>query len=537
MRRTRLFVGLIGLIALSLVVSGCLNLFAPKVGEVKGKVAYESGTPIPDAQVKLGTAVAKTNAQGEYAFINMKQGTYDFSVVVGGKQVHAQKVTVGDKPTIVNVTLPDPIQYGKVVGSVKREDGTPLSGITVHMGDLTATTDAAGAFEFANVPYGTYTVKVEVDGKEYSAAANLDAPQITVDIVIPDLITEGDVVGVVKDAADRPVQGAKVTLGEHATTTDSDGNFEFSGVNFGTYALAVSVWDEEVHSATVTVDDETVLLDIVIDVAKVSGHIVDQDDNPIADAVIKLGPGVISTTSGADGSYSLTNVPYATYVVTVEVDGDELSAPVLEVDQPDVAYNAQVTLPVAEPVLVYEEDFSTVTDLAEAGWSTPGAGWSLEEKDGRKWIKADHTATSHAYIRIPELADADVITLEYRYITPRTGGGSGAMIPANNPANPLGGETYFLFRKWDGVVVRIMGMGTQTDLPAGPTVPQDTETTFRFTFDRVNKQIHVLRDGVDEYTFNLEDDRVIPKGAGRDVLQLYVNDAEALWTDIKVWVQ
>lgn len=68
MRRTRLLVGLIGILALSLVVTGCLNLFAPKVGDVRGKVTYESGTPIEGAEVKLGTAVAKTNAQGEYAF-------------------------------------------------------------------------------------------------------------------------------------------------------------------------------------------------------------------------------------------------------------------------------------------------------------------------------------------------------------------------------------------------------------------------------------------------------------------------------------
>lgn len=52
-------------------MSGCLGLFAPKVGQVSGNVAYSSGAPIEGATVQLGSVSATTDVQGNFAFRNV----------------------------------------------------------------------------------------------------------------------------------------------------------------------------------------------------------------------------------------------------------------------------------------------------------------------------------------------------------------------------------------------------------------------------------------------------------------------------------
>jgi len=182
-RRTLL--GLTSLVVLALLLTGCLNLFAPKTQTVSGTVRYESGAPIAGADVKLGTMTAKTNAQGQFQFTNVRQGTYDLTVSIGGTQVHATKVTVGNQPVTLTIKLPDPEVKGTIRGIVQYADGTPIPNVTVRLGELTAQSDAEGKYEFADVPYGTYTITATVDEHPYSATVELNSALAEgVDIIV-----------------------------------------------------------------------------------------------------------------------------------------------------------------------------------------------------------------------------------------------------------------------------------------------------------------------------------------------------------------
>lgn len=389
MRRTRLLVGLIGILALSLVVTGCLNLFAPKVGEVRGKVTYESGTPIEGAEVKLGTAVAKTNAQGEYAFTKIRHGTYDFSVVVNGTTVHTQKVTVGDKPAVVNVTVPDPVQYGKVVGTVKRDDGDPVAGATVRLGDRSTTTDADGAFEFSDVPYGTYTVRVEVDGKEHTEQVEVNAPEVSVHFVIEE----------------------------------------------------------------------------------------------------------------------------------------------------------------AGPALVYDEDFSGPgDDPAAFGWTTHD-GWSIVERDGKRWIQSAHEVETRAFIEIPDFAMAKLVIVEYTTILD-SGAAAAVRILANDTSHLRGGTNFSFSLTSSELIMRRhtnnnypgITPGTENAIlnaPLGAAAGVGKAVQLRIVYDHENEQLDAYVNGeqVTGYPWPVPTDLLIQTETNT-YLMLHSNaNTTGLWTDIKVWVE
>lgn len=74
-----------------------------------------------------------------------------------------------DDENLENVTPPEiTVQKGSVQGTVSSLSGA-VAGATVKMGNLSATTDASGAFTFADVAAGSYTLSVAVDGYETPA--------------------------------------------------------------------------------------------------------------------------------------------------------------------------------------------------------------------------------------------------------------------------------------------------------------------------------------------------------------------------------
>ena len=74
-----------------------------------------------------------------------------------------------DDENLENVTPPEiTVQKGSVQGTVSSLSGA-VAGAIVKMGNLSATTDASGAFTFADVAAGSYTLSVAVDGYETPA--------------------------------------------------------------------------------------------------------------------------------------------------------------------------------------------------------------------------------------------------------------------------------------------------------------------------------------------------------------------------------
>lgn len=146
---------------------------------------------------------------------------------------------------------------GTVSGTVMLE-GEPLAGVTIALepSEGTQTTDASGAYAFDNVLEGSYTVtmsghpadtefeesasttvgaesenpKVDFSG-DYIRTAGVSGTVIVTDRVLGDTVLSG-------------ISVALTGVEAQTTTTDGDGEFTFSNMRMGDYAIRISGWND-----------------------------------------------------------------------------------------------------------------------------------------------------------------------------------------------------------------------------------------------------------------------------------------------------
>ncbi len=87
--------------------------------------------------------------------------------------------------TIVVAILTGCAAAGSVSGVVKGDDGKIVSGATVQLGSLSATTDSTGHFTFDKVKAGNYVLKVSADGADpYKKNITVSKKGLTVNVTL-----------------------------------------------------------------------------------------------------------------------------------------------------------------------------------------------------------------------------------------------------------------------------------------------------------------------------------------------------------------
>jgi Tol biopolymer transport system component len=143
--------------------------------------------------------------------------------------------------------------------------GSPAGGVRISLtrpgSARWATSSADGAFTFAALPAGAYTMVAYLAGVRCgSATAEIGAGE-TLAASIACLV--GTVTGTVT-AQGSPISDVVVGLVGRSDTTDADGAFAFDAVPVGTFVMTVNTLAATCGSATVTVEaDQTVTADIV----------------------------------------------------------------------------------------------------------------------------------------------------------------------------------------------------------------------------------------------------------------------------------
>ena len=312
----------------------------------------EAGYPEQTVQLldKDGQVIktTKTDANGNYSFDSLPDGTYSVKVVKDGaltdleqtedpdgtKDSASEPIVLNeDNPTKKNVNfgyVPDYFIKGTIYRDGNRSgaldtDEKLYEGVTVNLVDAdgnvvaTTTTDEKGNYSFDKLPAGTYSVKVVQDGPIASLEQTGD-PDAT------------------KDNSSEPI-----TLNnDNPSTTD---------VNFG-YVNNNSL------SGTVYRDDSR------------NG---DQDGTEpgysgvIVQLLDKDGQVITTTTTDANGRYSFDKLPDGTYSVTVVKDGE--LADTEQTEDPDATKDNS-----SEPVTLGEDnpfkdhiDFGYVPDYSIHG--------------------------------------------------------------------------------------------------------------------------------------------------------------------------
>jgi hypothetical protein len=185
-----------------------------KPGEVAGKVTDIAGGVIPGARVTLkgrDTRTMETDKNGEYAFKNLRRGTYTVRVELIGFLPTVSKVSVRDEAVQLDAVLrvreivqrieTYPLHQGEVAGTVTAIEGFILPGARVTLKGLdavkgpdtvkgpdirTAQTDKSGKYAFSNLRRGTYIVGFEFPGYQPTyVKVNVSDKPLTIDPVLP----------------------------------------------------------------------------------------------------------------------------------------------------------------------------------------------------------------------------------------------------------------------------------------------------------------------------------------------------------------
>jgi hypothetical protein len=169
----------------------------------------------------------------------------------------------------------------------------------------------------------------------------------------------GSIKGEITDDANNEVEGADVELVDDndqvvdTTTSDSNGEYEFTSVDPGTYTVRASKtgYEEDDRSVTVGSDDHKTGVDLTLGLGRIQGDVVDENGEGIPDATVEVydenGDLVGTDTTDSGGGYRIDDLLLGTYSIKVIADGYEtvtvedqvLDSNVLNAD--DISVNAE----------------------------------------------------------------------------------------------------------------------------------------------------------------------------------------------------
>lgn len=228
------FIFLFGVIACNLpstcLISGTVD------GDIQEGVKLILSGPISDN--------ATTDADGTYIFEGLDNGTYTITPSYIGYTFDPASRTINitvDSETGVNFTsiiIPDAYTLsGSITGDI-------LEGITITLSGnaaTTVTTDASGDFSIEGLDNGTYTITPSLSGYVFTPASQSVTiegfDEADVDFTAAKTYTiSGTVSGDTKSGVSVKLTGAAT----NTISTDSNGNYSFSGLLNGSYTVKPS---------------------------------------------------------------------------------------------------------------------------------------------------------------------------------------------------------------------------------------------------------------------------------------------------------
>jgi hypothetical protein len=287
----------------STVMVNALKTKGTATGVLKGVIRDPQGKPIPRALVNLkGMAIARTDSQGQYTFLNVPAGSHQMSIQKSGMVLKSQQVQVVAKKSnesqiqyAASERAPkEAIKQSVIVrgagatlrGRIFDNDKNPLAGVKITAllaaSAVSVLSDEKGKFEVRDLKQGQYRLLISKAGfdnttqtvqlgasksealdvllkksasittakvieaqrlrREEARTTQPSTPLRTPVVIRQPVSLKGQLTGQIVDAQNgRPLPGAVISLqGQGTTKTDMDGSYSIANLTPGSYRLSVN---------------------------------------------------------------------------------------------------------------------------------------------------------------------------------------------------------------------------------------------------------------------------------------------------------
>jgi large repetitive protein len=329
-----------------------------------GFVVSDGGAPVPDATVRAASASemdggrqGTTDGNGAFTIEGLTPGHYTFTATKTGYApgvLHDIDIA-SSGPVRVTLTSGGVIT-GHVTGLTAQElqqttvtatvsgtgGGGPLGGGPQGGGNLSAPVDSGGNYRMEGAPSGTVRLTARTGAGMFGGTSKSAAP-VTVQLdaggtAQADIVFKSDTV--ISGRITRnglPMANAQVMFFPRgatsqttsSTSADSNGHYEVSGLDDGTYAVQVMDISRLSPFSTQYQVHGSDTFDITIKTQTLRGRVIDAaDSHPLNEATVDLRPatgqavgGGSSASTDSNGGFTLENIAAGTYQLTADKSG------------------------------------------------------------------------------------------------------------------------------------------------------------------------------------------------------------------------
>ncbi|HEY0720340.1 MAG TPA: carboxypeptidase regulatory-like domain-containing protein [Gammaproteobacteria bacterium] len=325
------------------VVATAATKLAPVVlasvsGGLSGEIRAQGGAALSGAVITVSDTGDRTvsDGSGQFTFAALPVGGHTLEVSLPGYTTTTIPVTIAANTTTPIATAIELVPH-HFSGRVALGTGvTDRSGVSVTLtggASYAATTSSDGGFSFAAVPPGNYQLTVTMSGyKSQNLAVYIPAEEA--DYALPyDIqmtLNYGNLGGVVKLQNAEDHSGTVVTVAgtPYTTQTDINGTWVMS-LPEGSYAGGVQyahagfISRSDTAAFAIVGEQSTARTTVTLarEVGSISGLVLDDSASPLGGVTVSEPFSGVSTTTGANGSFTLANIPVGTRTVTASLAG------------------------------------------------------------------------------------------------------------------------------------------------------------------------------------------------------------------------
>lgn len=294
------------------------------------------------------TWTATTSSDGMFKITNITPGSITISATKSGYTAVSAASTVAAGETLIfspsMAVPPPPVTTGGLKGKViDSATGLPLQAATISVAgakSYPASTDSSGNFALSSINIGSYVVSVSAAGygaRTYSVTVIADVTTDLGSIALTLNPTTGTVQGTVTNASTgAPISGAAITVsgpGAGSAVTATDGSYQLTGLNPGTYTLSAAKTGYGTVSDTGTVVAGGTLVFNVsltstppVNTTEIKGVCVDASTGqPISGAVLTFTPSptgpVATAASDATGAFVVSSATSGKNTISITASG------------------------------------------------------------------------------------------------------------------------------------------------------------------------------------------------------------------------